>query len=104
MIRILINHCKDILKKQKRTIPAEDLSETEAQVTGDGTRQFRELIEPLREQDRSIFTLYYVYGLKVKEIASYMEMKENTVATRLKRGREALRDELTANHVKGTHG
>ena len=104
MIRILINHCKDILKKQKRTIPAEDLSETEAQVTGDGTRQFRELIEPLREQDRSIFTLYYVYGLKVKEIASYMEMKENTVATRLKRGREALRDELTANHVKGSQG
>lgn len=104
MIRILINHCKDILKKQKRTIPVEDLPETEAQVTGDGTRQFRELIEPLREQDRSIFTLYYVYGLKVKEIASYMEMKENTVATRLKRGREALRDELTANHVKGSQG
>ena len=52
-------------------------------------------IEPLREQDRSIFTLYYVYGLKVKEIAAYMEMKENTVATRLKRGRETLRGEMT---------
>ena len=30
-----------------------------------------------------------------------MEMKENTVATRLKRGREALREELNTDHVKG---
>lgn len=101
MIRILINHCKDILKKQKRSISVEDIPAAEPRATGDGDRKFRELIEPLREQDRSIFTLYYVYGLKVKEIAACMEMKENTVATRLKRGRETLRDELTANHVKG---
>lgn len=96
MIRILINHCKDILKRQKRDISVENLPETEAQATGDDSLEFRELIEPLREQDRSIFTLYYVYGLKVKEIAACMEMKENTVATRLKRGRETLREELTA--------
>ena len=101
MIRILINHCKDILKKQKRSISVEDIPETEARVPDSESLEFRELIEPLREQDRSIFTLYYVYGLKVKEIAACMEMKENTVATRLKRGREALREELNADHVKG---
>lgn len=101
MIRILINHCKDILKKQKRSISMEDIPETEAQAPDGESLEFRELIEPLREQDRSIFTLYYVYGLKVKEIAACMEMKENTVATRLKRGREALREELNADHVKG---
>ena len=101
MIRILINHCKDILKKQKRSISMEDIPETEAQAPDGESLEFRELIEPLREQDRSIFTLYYVYGLKVKEIAACSEMKENTVATRLKRGREALREELNADHVKG---
>ena len=101
MIRILINHCKDILRKQRRQIAVDDLSEFEGQVPDDGTREFRELIEPLREQDRSIFTLYYVYGLKVKEIAAYMEMKENTVATRLKRGRETLRGEMTLRQEKG---
>ena len=82
MIRILINHCKDILKKQKRSISVEDIPETEARVPDNESLEFQELIEPLREQDRSIFTLYYVYGLKVKEIAACMEMKENTVATR----------------------
>lgn len=101
MIRILINHCKDILRKQKRNIPVWPIPEPEGQETGEGDQQFRELIEPLREQDRSIFTLYYVYGMKVKEIAEFMEMKENTVATRLRRGRETLRDEMTGNRELG---
>lgn len=101
MIRILINHCKDILRKQKRNVPLEDFTEFEKPDSDEKPSEFRELIEPLKEQDRSIFTLYYVYGLKVKEIAAYMEMKETTVATRLKRGRETLRDEMTAKQSKG---
>ncbi len=101
MIRILINHCKDILRKQKRSVSVEILPEFEEQTSGGGEQEFKELIEPLREQDRSIFTLYYMYGMKVKEIAAYMEMKENTVATRLKRGREMLRNEMAGKQEAG---
>ena len=54
------------------------------------------MVAPLEEKDQSIFMLYYVYGLKVKEIAVCMDMKENTVASRLKRGRETLRKEMAA--------
>lgn len=95
MIRILINNCKDILQKQRRSIPTEEVPEPESGMTGGGGLEFQELIEPLKEQDRSIFTLYYVYGMKAKEIAACMEMKENTVISRLKRGRETLREEMT---------
>ncbi len=102
MIRILINHCKNILRKRKRSIPVETMAEFEGEAQNSGEQEFQELIEPLKEQDRSIFTLYYVYGMKVKEIAACMEMKENTVTTRLKRGREALRDEMTDR--RGTGG
>ena len=103
MIRILINNCKDILQKRRRSVPVEDIPETEDfRLEGD-MEEFRELIEPLREQDRSIFTLYYVYGMKVKEIAADMGMKESTVLSRLKRGREALRDEMESSRVKGGH-
>ena len=100
MVRILINNCKNILQKQNRHITTEDIPEPEC-TESDGIQEFQYLIEPLKEQDRSIFTLYYVYGMKVKEIAAYMEMKENTVATRLKRGREALRDEMTVQQKIG---
>ncbi len=101
MIRILINNCKDILQKRRRSVPVEDIPETEDFRSEGDMEEFRELIEPLREQDRSIFTLYYVYGMKVKEIAADMGMKESTVLSRLKRGREALRDEMESSRVKG---
>lgn len=98
MIRILINHCKDIIRRQKKSFSVEALPETETPAGKDGIREFKELIEPLKEKDRSIFTLYYVYGLKIKEIAKYMEMNENTVTSHLKRGREALREEMTGKN------
>lgn len=101
MIRILINNCKDILQRQRKSLPFEEIPETEDEGSRGNIAEFQELIEPLKEQDRSIFTLYYVYGMKVKEIAADMGMKESTVLSRLKRGREMLRDEMESGRVKG---
>lgn len=98
MIRILINNCKDMIRKQRGDVSIETAAKFEdqrAQEQGSLTG-FRELVAPLKEKDQSIFTLYYVYGLKVREIAACMGMKENTVTSRLKRGRETLRQEMTA--------
>lgn len=97
MIRVLINNCKDMIRRRKGDISIEVMPEIENQAIQEESRGFREMIEPLREKDRSIFTLYYVYGLKIKEIAACMEMNENTVTSRLKRGRETLRAEMTGN-------
>ena len=94
MIRILINNCKDMLRRKKGDISLEAVSEIKDQPSQDGLQGFREMVAPLEAKDQSIFMLYYVYGLKVKEIAACMEMKENTVASRLRRGRETLRKEM----------
>lgn len=94
MIRILINNCKDIVRKRRGDISLEAVPQLEEPAARDESQGFREMIEPLNEQDRSIFTLYYVYGLKVKEIAEHMEMNENTVTSRLRRGRRTLRREM----------
>lgn len=96
MIRILINNCKDMIRKRKGDISIEIMPQLENQAAQEETTGFKEMIEPLNERDRSIFTLYYVYGLKIKEIAACMEMNENTVTSRLKRGRETLRQEMRA--------
>lgn len=100
MIRILINNCKDLLRMRKGVVSIEVMPEAEDEQaqTGEDLQSFRELVAPLKEKDQSIFTLYYVYGLKIKEIAACMEMKENTVTSRLKRGRETLRREMSATH------
>ena len=98
MIRILINNCKDMIRKRRGDVSIETVPEIQDQESEESLQGFRELVAPLPGKDQSIFTLYYVYGLKVREIADYMEMKENTVASRLKRGRETLRQEMRAAH------
>lgn len=98
MIRILINNCKDMIRKRRGNVSIEVMPEVGDQEAKGSLQGFRELVAPLEERDQSIFTLYYVYGLKIREIADCMGMKENTVSSRLKRGKETLRQELTATH------
>lgn len=87
LIRILINNCKDILQKKKK----ETLSETFPE-QGDVCRElenyeFQELLKMIDEKYRLVLLLYYGEGFKIREIAQILEMDENTVKTRLARGR-----------------
>lgn len=93
MIRILINHCNDLIRKNKKTFPMSELPERE-----DDRRQsalleseFAMLIDSLDEKYRAVMLLYYSEQFKIPEIANILGMNENTVKTRLKRGREAIR-------------
>ena len=49
-----------------------------------------ELIQEVDEQYRDILVLYYVEGFRAKEIAKVLGMKDATIRTRLRRGRENL--------------
>ncbi len=92
MTRILINCCYDIIRRNQRTVSlecCESLPDSTDNSLSD--RQIQECIEGLSDNHRLIFTLYYVQGLTVKEIAALLSMKENTVKTRLARGRKEFR-------------
>lgn len=55
--------------------------------------EFYELLNSLDEKYRLILILYYVEGFKIREIAQILDLEENTVKTRLSRGRkEAARE------------
>lgn len=95
LTRILINNCCRILREQRRTQPMDVLPEQAG--VWDSTQsnlEFKELVESLPEQDRAIFLLYYGEGFTTKEISQTLDIKENTVKSRLKRGREQLRRQL----------
>ena len=49
--------------------------------------EFYELLNSLDEKYRLILILYYVEGFKIREIAQILDLEENTVKTRLSRGR-----------------
>lgn len=57
--------------------------------------EFYELLQELPEQDRILFLLYYGEGFSIREIADIMECNENTVKSRLQRGRKKLEHVLS---------
>lgn len=91
--RILINHCIDLLKQQKRFIPTslEEIPKEHLSDYPDDDRGFYDLLRELPEDMRPIFLLYYGEGFRTREIAEILDLNENTVKSRLKRGRQKLK-------------
>ena len=91
LIRILINKCIDMIRKNQRERPVEFFPER-GEICMELTNcEFEELMRCLDEKYRTILLLYYGEGFKVTEIAQLLEMEENTVKSRLARGREKFR-------------
>ena len=81
------------MRQQKRCIVSDEAAKT-SETVPDDDREFYALVGELPEDYRMIFLLYYGEGFHTKEIAQIMELNENTVKSRLKRGREKLRQVL----------
>ena len=88
--RILINHCKDLLKQNKRCTVSDEMIQT-VEATQEDDREFYALIGELPEDYRMIFLLYYGEEFRTSEIAQILDVNENTVKTRLSRGRTKLK-------------
>jgi RNA polymerase sigma factor (sigma-70 family) len=91
LIRILINKCKDILKRGKRESLLEVFPEQGEECMDLRNCEFDELINQLDDKYKMVILLYHLEGFKVREIAEILEMDENTVKTRLARGRKKLK-------------
>lgn len=98
MIRTTLNLCRDVLKSRwSSTIRMEELSiedkksYTNPYVDTDDT--LWALLE-LPHMYRICLYLFYYEDYSIKEIAQAIEEPENTVKTRLKRGREMLKKKL----------
>lgn len=94
--RILINHCKNELNKQKRCVIVEEIPKQIIYEDSTADKDFMDLIRELPEDYRLIFVLYYGEGFRTREIAEILEISENTVKSRLKRGRIKLEHVLQA--------
>ena len=96
MIRILINECNKIHRHYKNFSRAEELPEVPGQDMSIEEFEFKEMLGMLDESYRIILVLYYVEGFRIADIASILNMNENTVKTRLVRARMQLKQEYTS--------
>ena len=89
--RILLNVCQDMLRARRRVTPVEAVPERGEPDPGQANAEFLALLDSIDEKYRTVLLLYYGEGFSVREISTLLSLKEETVKTRLKRGRSAVR-------------
>ncbi len=96
LVRIVINECYAIMRREKRLLSLEDVSmEQAAQEEGEYFDLY-EAVSRLPHEIRLTVTLYYMEGYRIKEIAALMKTTESAVKNRLMRARAKLKEELGA--------
>ena len=94
LIRILINTCKDMLRKSARR---QTVALTELYPAPDESKQ-RELYDALQCLDEALrlpLILHYLEGFPVKEIARMLRAPEGTIKRRMWQARKELRAMLS---------
>lgn len=108
MTRILINHCNRIIAERKKVIPMDSYLEKEnirnVQESADElltiNEEFLEMLKQLEEKYRIVLLLYYVEEFSIKEISCILQLNENTIKTRLARGRGHFRKIYMKKHAE----
>ena len=94
LVRILVNVCRDELRRRKRELAVEALPET-AQEEFDAL-PLKEAIRRLPPALRDVIILRYFTGLTLEETAQALELPRGTVSTRQRKALALLKLDLTA--------
>lgn len=107
--KILINECNKIYNKRTKTFEEVELDEMKDNIkicSDDYVKAINSkldtmnILNSLSEKDRDIMYLY-INNYKIKEIAKIVDMKENTVKTRIKRSKEYLEKNFKYDKQRG---
>ena len=96
--RIAVNVCKDMLRSawKRRVNVVEELNDVpdEGNPYHAADDTLLEEVMRLKPKYREAILLFYYQDMKISEIAAALDTPESTIAVRLKRAREQLRDRL----------
>lgn len=93
LVRILINVCNKQLKNRSRQAALSN--DSQLTETAKESMEVRIAIEILPLKIRQVIVLYYFEQFSVKEISVILKIPKGTVMSRLARGRELLKTELS---------
>ena len=94
VMRILVNQCKDMLRKRKRR-SFYPLEENTASIDPLALQPpVMEAINALKPELRVVMVLHYVDGYAIQEIASSLGVPLGTVKTRMRSARKRLKQTL----------
>ncbi|MHA6532541.1 sigma-70 family RNA polymerase sigma factor [Paenibacillus sp. BAC0078] len=96
LTRILINCCKDELKRRKRIVAAEadGAGSGIMEMTSDRKLDMEQALDGVKLKYRQVLVLKYYRDMTVVEIAEVLGRPEGTVKTWLNKGLKQLRDKM----------
>ena len=96
-IRVTINYHHTQASKTKRL---KEVEKDSAVHLTEKVKDYGEVTEALQELDekyRTVIHLFYYEGYKIKEIADLLKKNENTIKTRLARGKKLLKEKMESD-------
>jgi len=107
--RVLINECKDILRKNKKIVSIDQYYETNEQeenetITKEEKMDIMEAINKLNKKIRDVIILFYYNDLKIEEISQILNIPSGTVKSRLNTGKNMLYSILNNGGEKYNEG
>ena len=94
IIKILINKCNKQYRKNKKENISYEQNNLENQIKENEIKtdlDFYILISKLEYEERIIIMLYYLEKYTTKEIAKILHKNENTIKTKLSRGKKKIK-------------
>ena len=98
---ITVNLCKMWLRRQRGTVPIDEIAgdfcspaPDEAYEQHELSERVMEAIAQLPERNSIVLTLQYIDGLSYKEISDFLDVPVGTVKSRLYRAKQTLKKEL----------
>lgn len=91
LTRILIRECVNIQRKQKRSIPMEQMPEAQTEPVDERIALLRDALNSLPQRQRTMAVLHYMEGYDVMETARIMRTTKGAVCAGLSRARASLK-------------
>lgn len=97
--KILMNECKNLMRKEKKIVYLEDVERTEEEYIQEkeAKMDIKEVLKHLNDDYREVINYYYIQEKKVSEISKILKVPEGTIKSRLSRARKIMADMLKYN-------
>jgi len=97
--KILMNECKNLIRKEKKIIYLEEIERTEDIYVQEKEVKLdiKEVLKHLSNEYREVINYYYIQEKKINEISKILKVPQGTVKSRLSRARKIMADMLKYN-------
>lgn len=101
LMKILVNECYSIIKKNKRIQLEEDFTTYEGVNEVNDGDNLMPYINKLEDTFKAVVILFYYEDLSIKSIGKILKVPEGTVKSRLKRAKLKLKNMMEPNYKEG---